>query len=209
MGNQANTQCCVPDDGGELTIWDVSNRLPFPQGFPVHLNVYHLNNEWQKSNQISKQLFGLGGAFHAGIEVHGVEWAYGDEGISSNDPRTHEVHVYHESIQLGETDLSADEVVTLVKKMKRDWLGQEYHMLDRNCCNFADVFSQELVGEPIPSWVTRFPHIASQAAAHLDEVIDVNGIVGCMCDVAPGGAPPVPPAKADLAYSNLRIAARC
>jgi len=147
------------------------------QGVCVHLNVYHLNDNWQQSNQISKQLLGIGGAFHAGIEVHGVEWTYGGEGISCGDPRSHEVHVYHESILLGETNLSVMEVSDLINELGTEWQGDDHHMLEKNCCNFSDTLGHMLTGESIPEWVVRFPHIASQAAAHLDGVIDIKRFV--------------------------------
>jgi len=146
-------------------------------GAPVRLNVYHLNDSWRQSNQISNQLFGIGGAFHAGIEVHGFEWSYGDEGVTCSEPRTHQVHVFHESIPLGDTDLSCDDVLFLIEELQVEWRGEDYHLLENNCCNFSDALSQELVGESVPDWVLRFPAIASQAAAHLEDVIDVKRLV--------------------------------
>lgn len=158
---------------------DSSDRLANyeAKGALVRLNVYHLNDSWCQSNQISSQFFGIGGAFHAGIEVHGLEWSYGDEGITCSEPRFHQVHVFHESIPMGETDLSNDEVIRLIDDLQDEWLGEDYNMLENNCCNFSDALSQELVGEPIPAWVLRFPAIASEAAAHLEDLIDVKRIV--------------------------------
>lgn len=214
MGNaQGLPVCGAPDDtNGDFlivtpctpdSVWFASEIIPredtqhFPQGSLVYLNVYHLSDDWLHSNQVSNQIFGIGGAFHAGIEVHGVEWTYGDEGISCNDPRTHQVHVYHESILLGETPWSANQVVDHVKRLQRFWQGEEYDVLEKNCCNFSDSLSQELVGEHIPAWVTRFPHIASKAAEHLD--IDVKQFVQGMCQ-QPGD---VSPARSDVVRRRI------
>jgi hypothetical protein len=168
-------------------------------GSPVTLNVYHLNDGWEQSNKISTNIFGIGGAFHAGVEVHGLEWTFGcEEGISCGLPRSQEVHVYHESILLGETPLSAQEVQQVIQEMRQSWIKQDYEMLENNCCNFAEALSQELVGEPIPAWVARFPTMISQAAFHLDNIIDVKKIVQ---DMTVGEQSPVSsPAKVDLMH---------
>jgi len=146
-------------------------------GVPVHLNVYHLNDAWRQSNHISNQLFGIGGAFHVGIQVHCLEWSYGGDGIECMEPRTQQVHVFHQSLLLGETDVSYDEVESLIEGLQSEWPGDEYDMLENNCCNFSEAFSQVLVGGSIPAWVLRFPQIASQAAAHLDNVIDIKRMI--------------------------------
>jgi len=148
-----------------------------PRGSQVVLNIYHLNSDWSNANHVSKELFGVGGAFHAAIEVYGNEWSYGGDGISCNEPRSHPVHVYHESILLGETTLTAQQVRRLVTCMGRKWFGQDYNLLENNCCNFADSLSLKLVGDHIPAWVMRFPQLASRAANHLDSFMDVKGLL--------------------------------
>jgi hypothetical protein len=148
-----------------------------PFGRQVFLNIYHLDNNWTDANHVSKQVFGLGGAFHAGIEVHGCEWSYGGEGISCGEPRSHHVHVYNESIPLGESNLTVQRVHNLVANMASRWRGDDYNMLEKNCCNFADALSLQLVGYHVPQWVMRFPQLASKAAAHLNDIVDVKGLL--------------------------------
>jgi hypothetical protein len=149
----------------------------FPGGSQVLLNIYHLDSNWSGANHVSKELFGVGGAFHAAIEVYGNEWSYGAEGISCSEPRSHQVHVYHESILLGETTLTAQQVRRLVTCMGSKWLGQDYNLLENNCCNFADTLSMKLVGDHVPGWVMRFPQLASKAANRLDSFVDVKGLL--------------------------------
>lgn len=135
-----------------------------PRGSQVYLNIYHLDESWSDTNVMSTSI-GLGGAFHAGVEIHGREWTYGMSGIECGEPRSHQVHVYHDSICLGETSLTVRDVEALVRGMRSDWHGQDYHLFENNCTTFADAFSVELVGDHIPGWVGRLPQIASQAAA--------------------------------------------
>jgi hypothetical protein len=162
MGNNAGSPMCGADrvnsfDDDDFETWS-------PRGSMVYLNIYHLDDSWSETNKVSNR-FGLGGAFHAGIEVHGVEWTFGMNGIYHGEPRSHQVHVYHDSVPLGGTSMSAYEVEALIADMRSAWQGEDYHMFEHNCCNFADALSQEVVGGSIPQWVGRLPQIAAKATA--------------------------------------------
>jgi hypothetical protein len=163
----------------------VSRQAPSIAGEDVRLNIYHLDDTWTDSNHVSKQVFGLGGAFHVGIEFAGREWTYGTAGVSCGAPRCHPVHVFHDSIVLGQTSVSPRQMQALVARMATMWHGEDYHMLEKNCCSFADALSLSLVGEHLPQWVSRFPQLASEAARHLDNIIDVKGLM--QESVAPAG----------------------
>jgi len=182
---------CTPEPLSSFTdvIVDADN-----EGCQVFLNVYHLNDDWKQANTVSKQVFGIGGAFHAGIEVHGLEWSYGGDGISCGPSRTHQVHVYHESILLGETTLSMEDVQIVIQLLGRQWIGEEYDLFEHNCCNFSDALSWELVSDSIPNWVTRFPKMAARAAAHLDSFVDVQGLIQ---EMAAGEQSPTTPARCE------------
>jgi len=208
MGNQASFEACKQGCGhiedGDVVVENFVRELcdgyilSGSNSVPVYLNVYHLSDAWLESNRIF-QLAGIGGAFHAGIEVHGQEWSYCSDkwtyghtksGISCTQPRTHEVHVFHESVLVGETNLSKSAVRELIEDLLTEWPAEDYNLLENNCCNFSDAFSQVLVGEPIPAWVIRFPQIANTIAAHLDNVIDVKQIVRQISNPVEG--PPTP-----------------
>jgi hypothetical protein len=147
------------------------------KGPMVYLHVYHLSQNWRRPNSVSN-LLKLGGAFHVGVEVYDVEWSYGESGITWDTPnaQAQEPHAYYASICMGETPLSVVEVNYLIATLEREWLGEEYHMLEHNCCNFADALCQDLAGEALPAWVSRFPQLASSAAIHLDGVVDVKSL---------------------------------
>ena len=156
----------------------VSSKYP-GQGFTekntatqVFLNIYDLNEEWLQSNHISKDVLNIGGAFHAGVEVHGKEWYFGQEGIECQEPRQHEVHVYRSSIPMGNTCYPEHEVQRfMLKVMSKQWLGGDYDMLERNCCSFAEALCQYLVGRAVPNWVTRFPRMASSARRGMKDLV--------------------------------------
>lgn len=144
----------------------------------VYLNVYDLNEDWLQTNNLFHDVLKIGGAFHAGIEVYGREWSFGREGISSAEPRTHEVHVYRQTIKMGTTQLGPEEIVRLIQTEAMPlWEGSSYDILRRNCCNFADFLCRYLVQKRIPKWVQRLPKAASAARKSLGNALDMGGSV--------------------------------
>mmetsp|Transcript_6314 Transcript_6314/g.11472 ORF Transcript_6314/g.11472 Transcript_6314/m.11472 type:complete len:288 (-) Transcript_6314:142-1005(-) len=148
------------------------------QVFPVWLHVYDLG--WMTKLVLNNPLGRAGGfgAFHSGIEVLGAEWSFqgsntpeksidapaealvdsaGSEdrtGLMCHHPKVHPVHVYRESVCLGETPLRVAEIWKLLLRMEREWLSKGYHVVHRNCTDFAHEFATLLrVPEPFPDWV--------------------------------------------------------
>ncbi|PHJ15563.1 pppde peptidase domain protein [Cystoisospora suis] len=78
---------------------------PLPSPNTVYLHVYDLDPTISK--YVNKVMRPLGaGAFHAGVEVYGIEYCYGQtcddsSGITINRPRKHPVHIYRETIVMG------------------------------------------------------------------------------------------------------------
>lgn len=100
------------------------------------------------------------GAFHAGVEVYGLEWSFSSfEGLYSCYPKQNQAHEYRESIPMGKTRLSPEQVERLIRKMSREWQGQAYHLTMMNCCHFSDDFCQRLGVGAVPSWLT--PNLAA------------------------------------------------
>jgi len=144
----------------------------------VFLNVYDLNQDWLHANNLFHDVLRIGGAFHAGVEVYGREWSFGQEGVSSTPPRAHEVHIYRKSIPMGRTDMSPAEVSQLVEcDVVPRWQRGDYDLLRRNCCSFADFLCGRLVRRRIPGVVDRFPKVASAASRGLGKVMDFGGSV--------------------------------
>mmetsp|Transcript_44115 Transcript_44115/g.127594 ORF Transcript_44115/g.127594 Transcript_44115/m.127594 type:complete len:252 (+) Transcript_44115:109-864(+) len=144
----------------------------------VYLNVYDLNEDWLHANNLSLHVLNLGGAFHTGVEVFGREWSYGQEGVSSNEPRAHAVHIYRMSVPMGATDKGHAEVMQLIEReVMLGWQGSDYDILRHNCCSFADFLCARLAGKRIPGWVSRFPKVASAASRGFGKVVDFGGAV--------------------------------
>jgi hypothetical protein len=130
-------------------------------GSPVILNVYDLSefNSWI-------YWFGAGGVYHSGVEVHDEEFAFGGHeydmsGIFVTGPRDAPGPVlYRESVILGETYMSKEEVHAEVAKMGKEYKGNLYHLLQRNCNHFSEDLAYRLCQGRPPSWVNRLAGLA-------------------------------------------------
>ena len=62
------------------------------------------------------------GAFHAGVEVNGVEYSYGyapdRTGVFTCAPKGCKAHVYKDSLDMGATSKSASEIDEIIEEMK-------------------------------------------------------------------------------------------
>lgn len=129
-------------------------------GAPVIVNVYDL------SSQNSWSYWCGVGIFHAGVEVYGIEYAYGGHeydysGVFATKPRDAPGPVvFRESIPVGDTTLSQAEVQQLVQQMGLQYKGNTYHLLQCNCNHFASDLCQRLSGRPAPGWINRLAGLA-------------------------------------------------
>lgn len=125
---------------------------------PVRLNVYDMYwlNEYAST---------LGfGVYHSGIEVYGVEYAYGGHpfafsGIFENTPQDAEElgenFKFRECILIGETDFTAADVRHMIQLLGHEYRGDKYHLISKNCNHFSAAFAKTLTGRDIPGWVNR------------------------------------------------------
>lgn len=152
-------------------------------GSRVLLHVYDLDARWSCASSVLKAA-NLG-AFHAGIEVHGVEFSYsgghtgdgvGLSGVVCSSPREHGAHKYRETIELGYTSLSQQACVDRCKRLgEAGWTRGRYRLLTHNCCHFAEELAGKLGARQLPRWI----HGASRAIRHVLGDVDEIALVGC------------------------------
>lgn len=125
-------------------------------GTEVTLHIYDVSHS-EKVVKVNDILEKLGtGAFHAAVEVYGLEWSYGKAfgcGIFHNLPKTCKAHHYRESHPMGRTSLRETEVHDLLQDMHKDWPGASYDLLSHNCTHFSNALCERLGVGSIPSWV--------------------------------------------------------
>ncbi|KAJ8751655.1 hypothetical protein K2173_025814 [Erythroxylum novogranatense] len=125
---------------------------------PVYLNVYDLT-------PINGYAYWLGlGIYHSGVQVHGVEYGFGahdnsSTGIFEVGPKQCPGFTFRKSILIGRTDLGPKEVGEFMEKLARDYSGNSYHLITKNCNHFCDDVCIKLTGKPIPSWVNRLARL--------------------------------------------------
>ncbi|XP_008806296.1 deSI-like protein At4g17486 isoform X2 [Phoenix dactylifera] len=125
---------------------------------PVYLNVYDLT-------PINVYAYWLGlGVYHSGVQVHGVEFAYGAHGhattgIFDGEPRQCLGFVFRKSILIGRTDLGPREVRALMEELATEYTGNTYNLISKNCNHFCNDACLRLTNKPIPRWVNRLAKI--------------------------------------------------
>ncbi|XP_071689486.1 deSI-like protein At4g17486 [Rutidosis leptorrhynchoides] len=125
---------------------------------PVYLNVYDLT-----SVNGCAYWFGLG-VYHSGIQVHGVEYAYGfhknaTTGIFEGEPKECEGFTFRKQIMIGWTRMNLREVRMFMKELAENYKGTSYNLITKNCNHFCNDACLRLTGNPIPSWINRLARI--------------------------------------------------
>lgn len=126
------------------------------------------NNTIMQINKIFKDGIGLGGIFHSAVQVFGdEEWSFGfcehGTGVFSCPATKNPMYTYRESIKLGKTSFSIFDVNQILRELSREWPGQSYDLLSKNCNHFCDEFCERLGVPKLPGWVNRFAHAGDAA----------------------------------------------
>jgi len=122
----------------------------------VTLHVYSVTQSLgiKTANSVLRAL-GMGGAFHAGVEVYGLEWSYECvNGVVCCWPGGAHEHLYLEPIFMGMTHTSYSAVLELITQFREGhWKGTEYDGLEHNCCHFSDELCRRLGVGTLPDWI--------------------------------------------------------
>ncbi|CAA2960656.1 deSI At4g17486 [Olea europaea subsp. europaea] len=125
---------------------------------PVYLNVYDLT-------PMNEYAYWLGlGIYHSGVQVHGIEYAFGAHehsttGIFEVEPKQCPGFTFRKSILVGRTDLGPKEVHAFMEKLSDEYSGNTYNLIARNCNHFCNDVCLQLTRRPIPKWVNRLAHL--------------------------------------------------
>ncbi|CAN1835819.1 DeSI-like protein At4g17486 [Linum perenne] len=134
-----------------------------PDKAPVYLNVYDLT-------PMNGYVYWAGlGIFHSGVEVHGVEYAFGahdysTSGVFEVEPRQCPGFKFRRSIFVGTTSMDPNQVREFMEQHASNYHGDTYHLIVKNCNHFCKDICHKLTGRPIPKWVNRLAQIGDQYA---------------------------------------------
>ncbi|KAK6139584.1 hypothetical protein DH2020_026674 [Rehmannia glutinosa] len=127
---------------------------------PVYLNVYDLS-------PINGYAYWLGlGVYHSGVQVHGVEYAFGAHeypttGIFEDEPKHCDGFTFRKSILIGWTNMTRGGIGGVMEELSEKYRGNAYNLITKNCNHFCNDACIRLTGNPIPNWVNRLARIGS------------------------------------------------
>eukprot|EP00931_Biecheleriopsis_adriatica_P072089 TRINITY_DN4611_c0_g1_i1.p1 TRINITY_DN4611_c0_g1~~TRINITY_DN4611_c0_g1_i1.p1 ORF type:complete len:394 (+),score=85.29 TRINITY_DN4611_c0_g1_i1:39-1184(+) len=175
----------------EEQLLQEQRRQEREDGLVVNVHVYDVSQEEkiQKLNRVLANEYSplkLGGVFHAGVEVMGLEWSFGasdDEtrpGVSCCKPQCHPMHHYRQTVVLGKTTLSEGEIGAVISSMLEEYPGDDYDLLRRNCVHFAEDFSRRLQVGGLPGWVCRLANIGAGLETAVQKAKGIPGLDGAV-----------------------------
>ncbi|CAL5329137.1 hypothetical protein CsSME_00009460 [Camellia sinensis var. sinensis] len=141
----------------------------------VYLNVYDLT-------PANSYFYWAGlGVFHTGVEVHGVEYAFGahdypTSGVFEIEPRRCPGFKFRKSIFMGTTYLNHIQVREFMEHQSSNYHGDRYHLVVKNCNHFCEDICYRLTGNNIPKWVNRLARIGSLCNCVLPEVLKTSAV---------------------------------
>uniref|UniRef100_A0A5B6ZLH7 PPPDE domain-containing protein n=2 Tax=Davidia involucrata TaxID=16924 RepID=A0A5B6ZLH7_DAVIN len=146
-----------------------------PGNTPVYLNVYDLT-------PMNGYAYWAGfGIFHSGVEVHGVEYAFGahdypSSGVFEVEPRQCPGFKFRKSILIGTTCLDPLQVREFMERHSASYNGDTYHLIVKNCNHFCKDICYKLTGKPIPKWVNRLAKIGAIFNCVLPEALKISAV---------------------------------
>ncbi|XP_071706760.1 deSI-like protein At4g17486 [Rutidosis leptorrhynchoides] len=126
------------------------------------------NNTIVQINRIFKDGIALGGIFHSAVQIYGEdEWSFGfceqGTGVFCCPAKKNPMYTYRECIVLGKTNLSKSMVNQILRELSREWPGNSYDLLSKNCNHFCNELCELLGVSKLPGWVNRFANAGDTA----------------------------------------------
>jgi len=126
-----------------------------PEEYQVTLHVYTLGAQGSISARA--------GAYHTGLDVDGVEYAFGGGSgpgtgvwsqVPTQIPASFANAFYKESIDLGPSKpLTPSQLRAIIADSKYQWPRESYNLITRNCNHFSHQLSSALGAQLPPAWV--------------------------------------------------------
>ncbi|RHZ83274.1 hypothetical protein Glove_99g295 [Diversispora epigaea] len=142
--------------GCVLEIRNISDIVIVLRTCLLKLYVYDLTRGMAKSLLPSLTGQQLEGIWHTSIVIYGLEYYFG-YGIIFELPGQTIHGVPIEIIDMGETEVPQEIFEEYIDELREYYVGEKYHLIDRNCNTFTNEVCEFLVGKSIPSYINDLP----------------------------------------------------
>ena len=141
--------------------------------YKCSLNVYNLMDQ----NSLGGLLGEMSGmrALHTGVEIvecrqqkdgtykavgKGYEYAFGSTGVWKQTPKQvpnfeNTQATFRETVGMGMFTMSRRELKSIISQIQKEYPGESYDLLMKNCNHFSNDFCIRLVKQPIPEEINR------------------------------------------------------
>ena len=137
--------------------------------FPVKVHVYDLAPDG--GSAVLGALTGGGGVYHSGVEVGGVEYAFGDKsGVWTQQPARLPASfgapaAYKRAEDCGVARLAPSALRRIVRRRRAEWPASRYQLVTCNCNHFTAAACAALGGAQPPAYLNQLAEAGSQAAS--------------------------------------------
>lgn len=133
---------------------------------PVSINVYDL----MPQSRLSTLMWFTGLSIcHSGVVLNDQEWAFGGhdvEGISgvyvTKPKAVPENATFRSNIPIGITLLDDDDIRKHLDRLKSEYTGPSYDLLNKNCNHFVQDVCLALCGVKPPAWINRIAGLGAK-----------------------------------------------
>ncbi|KAG0271172.1 hypothetical protein BGZ95_001064 [Linnemannia exigua] len=125
---------------------------------PVYVNIYDMI----PSNVLTSIGYFMGiGVFHSGVEILDKEFNFGGHeynftGVFCVEPKVGPPGVvFKETTLVGFTTKTDQEINQVIQTLSKEFTGDSYTLLTRNCNHFSSEMAYRLTGSRPPAWINR------------------------------------------------------
>jgi hypothetical protein len=155
----------------------------------VDVHLYDLSEGFAQINAVSIDLIGFGGGLHTGVEVYGHEWSFGTGGVSCSVPKKNRNYVYRQTVHMGNTMLTSQEVEDAIMALQQEWSGSDYDLFSKNCGTFSNALCVRLGVGSLPPWITRLAEAGAKSST-VRRIADLMVRHGIMGEASPSSSCP-------------------
>jgi len=152
----------------------MSSELTRIPELKIYINIYDLHG-------LNYYLHPFGvGAYHTGIQLFDVEFAFGahdnsNTGVYESEPKQSCSAQFRASVYLGTTKLSIDEILDAIEELKIEYAGCTYNLFNKNCNHFSNDLCKRLLANGIPKYLNRLATLSGFLRCFLPrEFLEVN-----------------------------------